>query len=280
VRSDASTSTAITPAPGRARRPIPAALRRGAVPILMYHQVAPAHPAGVKPSLLVTPEAFAAQMRWLHRLGWRTLRLDDLLTLLETTAIIPRRRFILTFDDAFLGVAQHAVPVLNNLGFTATIFVPTGLVGTHQALDGGPDHPAKALMGWDHLRALLAAGFDIGAHTRSHPHLPRLTDGEVRAEVAGSRADIEEALGVRPSTFAYPYGHWRPEVAAVVRESGFRGACTTRFGRTDVSSAPFILPRISVGSDLDLMHFAYRLAFADRVARRVARQAGTEGRLS
>jgi peptidoglycan/xylan/chitin deacetylase (PgdA/CDA1 family) len=236
----------------------------------MYHQIAPACSEGVKPSLLVTPTAFAAHMRLLHRLGWRTLRLVDLVGLLEGTMTLPRRRFVLTFDDAFLGVRHYAAPVLDRLGFTATVFAPTGLVGTCRALDEGPDHRAKALMSWDDLRRLRADGFDVGAHTRSHPRLSQLAPEEVRAEVVGSRDDITAALGERPTLFAYPYGDWSQPVAAVVRDGGFVAACATHFGRATAASDRLALPRIAVGAGLDLPHFSYRLALADRIARKIA----------
>ncbi len=253
----------------------------GAIPILMYHQVAPATVGGVKPSLRVAPEAFAAQMRLLRWLGWRAIGLTELIDLLERGAPLPRRRVALTFDDAFLGVARHAVPVLTTLGWTATIFVPTRLVGTCHAPDGGLPSQDKRLMDWDDLRALRALGFDIGAHSRGHPHLPRLAPAALADEVAGSRADIAAALGAPPVLFAYPYGEWSPTVAAAVCEGGFRAACATHFGRVTAASPRLALPRISVGADLDLPHFAYRLARADHLARRAARApqvaAGTEG---
>ncbi len=253
----------------------------GAIPILMYHQVAPATVGGVKPGLRVAPEAFAAQMRLLRWLGWRAIGLTELIDLLEEGAPLPRRRVALTFDDAFLGVARHAVPVLTTLGWTATIFVPTRLAGTCHAPDSGPWSQDKQLMDWDDLRALGALGFDIGAHSRGHPHLPRLAPAALADEVAGSRADIAAALGAPPALFAYPYGEWSPAVAAAVREGGFRAACATHFGRATAASPRLALPRISIGADLDLPHFAYRLARADHLARHAAHSspaiAGTEG---
>jgi peptidoglycan/xylan/chitin deacetylase (PgdA/CDA1 family) len=240
------------------------------VPILMYHQVAPPSATGVKPSLLVTPRAFAAQMRLLHALGHRTLRLAEMVGLLEAGTALPRRRFVLTFDDGFVGVLRYAAPLLTRLGFTATVFVPTRLTGTCQALDGGPDSPQKALMSWDELRTIRTMGCEIGAHTRTHPHLTRLSPEQIEAEIAGSRDDLAAALGEAPALFAYPYGEWSAPVAEAVRRAGFVAACATQFGRAAIDSPRYGLPRISISADLDLPRFAYRLALADRIAARRA----------
>ncbi len=248
------------------------------MPILMYHQIAPETATGVKRGLRVTPEEFAAQMRLLYRLGWRTLRLADLVDMLDDmgSPVLPRRRFVLTFDDAFLGVPRHAAPILGDLGFTATVFAPTGILGACRALDGGPDHEDKRLMGWDDLRAWRSLGHDVGAHTRSHAHLPdlaRLDPDAALAEVSGARADLAAALGEAPTLFAYPYGEWDPAVESLVEQAGYVASCTTRFGRVTGESHRFALPRISISADLDLPHFAYRLARADHIARG---SAGTE----
>jgi peptidoglycan/xylan/chitin deacetylase (PgdA/CDA1 family) len=172
-------------------------------------------------------------------------------------------------------VLRYAAPVLAGLGFSATIFVPTGLAGTCRALDGGPDSADKALMSWDQLHMARAMGCEIGAHTRTHPHLTRLSPAQLHDEVAGSREDIAAALGEAPALFAYPYGEWSPPVAEAVQSAGFAAACATQFGRAGHGAHRYSLPRISISSELDLPHFAYRLAFAGRIAARSG--AGTPG---
>lgn len=250
-----------------ASRPI--LLHRG-VPVLMYHQIAPARVHGVKESLCVSPGAFGAQLLLLRLLGWRTMSLGALATILEEGRPAPHRRFVVTFDDAFAGVARYAAPVLARHGFTATIFVPTALTGSCTALDGGPDSPDKQLLDWAGLRLLREAGHEIGAHTRTHPHLLHLTAKSRGEEIAGSRRDIAASLGVAPAVFAYPYGEYDADTAAAVRAAGFAAACTTRFNVVHGDADVFLLPRLGIGGGLNLPRFAYRVLCADRIARKIA----------
>jgi hypothetical protein len=113
----------------------------------------------------------------------------------------------LTFDD---GVASHrvAAELLAARGFAGTFYVPSGSVGR----DGH--------LGWDDLRALVAQGHEIGGHTSSHPHLPRLTPEEARREIDTDRLALLEH-DLDPVTFAYPYGESSPAVESIVREVGY-----------------------------------------------------------
>ncbi len=240
------------------------------IPILLYHQVAPQTPQGLRQSLRISPRAFEAQMALLSLLGWRTLDLDSLVKALQEGTPLPRRRFVVTFDDAFAGVARYAAPVLARHGFTATIFASTALLGSQTALDGGPDGPDKQLLDWAGLRLLQEAGHEIGAHARTHPHLARLTPEARNDEIAGSCRDISLALGAPPTTFAYPYGDCDADTAAAVRAAGFTSACTTRFGPVRAGADVFLLPRLGIAGSLNLPRFAYRVLCAERIAGKIA----------
>lgn len=79
------------------------------------------------------------------------------------------------------------------------------------------------VLSWDETRE-LCADVDIGAHTRSHPVLSTLSAEEARAELAGSKATIEEQLERPCSTVAIPYGgsmDYSPETVRVAAGVGF-----------------------------------------------------------
>jgi peptidoglycan/xylan/chitin deacetylase (PgdA/CDA1 family) len=83
-------------------------------------------------------------------------------------------------------------------------------------------------MPWATLPELASRGVEIGSHSVSHPHLPQLTDAELRRELVDSREQIEAEVG-RPCRFlAYPYGDDDARVHAAARNAGYRAAYTLR----------------------------------------------------
>src|SRR5579864_216899 len=99
---------------------------------------------------------------------------------------------------------------------------------------------------WDQVRSMHRDGITFGAHTRSHPSLPRLSDASARTEVESSRDLIRSRLGVAPAAFAYPFGDVDDRVRRIVEAAGFRGAVTTRPGSCGPDAHPLLLPRLMV----------------------------------
>jgi peptidoglycan/xylan/chitin deacetylase (PgdA/CDA1 family) len=95
------------------------------------------------------------------------------------------------------------------------------------------------------VRELIAAGWEIDAHSRTHPDLTSLSGPALRREVAGSRAAIRRLFDVAVNFFCYPSGRYDSEVVEAVRAAGFLGATTTEPGLADLSE-PFTLDRVRV----------------------------------
>jgi len=82
----------------------------------------------------------------------------------------------------------------------------------------------QTIMTWDDVRALHAAGMDIGSHTRTHRVLDTVEPGELAAELAQSRADIERAIGAKVTSLSYPVGRpirRLPMIERAVRDAGY-----------------------------------------------------------
>jgi peptidoglycan/xylan/chitin deacetylase (PgdA/CDA1 family) len=117
-RPDARGSDATQP-----RRPFPAF--GGAVPVLLYHRVAAGH-GGYR----VAPASFDAQLRRLHELGFQAITLDQFVRFARGEAVdLPQRPILLTFDDGYASAWKHADPLLARYGWTAAMYIATGLVG-------------------------------------------------------------------------------------------------------------------------------------------------------
>jgi peptidoglycan/xylan/chitin deacetylase (PgdA/CDA1 family) len=190
----------------------------------------------------VRTRAFERQVATLLRRRFRPISAAD--------AVGGRGRlFHVTFDDAYRNVAENAVPVLERLGVTATIFAASGF-----AADGRPlavpelaaearAHPEEMrTLTWERLRALAERGFEIGSHTVTHPHLPRLSDAELERELGESRARCEDELERRCRFLAYPFGEHDARVQAAARRAGYEAAFGLRAGTNRAN--PLALPRV------------------------------------
>jgi peptidoglycan/xylan/chitin deacetylase (PgdA/CDA1 family) len=99
----------------------------------------------------------------------------------------------------------------------------------------------RLIMTWDQVRALAAAGMDVESHTRSHRVLQTVPTAELADELAGSRRDLERALGRPVRALAYPVGHslaGDPVLRGAVTGAGYRLGFTNATGVNTVLPAP------------------------------------------
>lgn len=214
---------------------------------LMYHRVGtPASAADRR--YCITPQRFAEQMQALERAGYRAVPADALVEWVETGMGLRPGDFALTFDDGFLGVREHALPVLQALRWTASVFLVTDLVGNtdqwHRAADS--DSVPQRLLDVGDIRDLQRHGWTFHSHTGSHASLPSLDDQVLRSELTRSRSALDELVGKGPRYLAYPYGHVDDRVETEARAAGYRCAFSVQpgFNRRDVN--PFRLRRLDV----------------------------------
>ena len=85
---------------------------------------------------------------------------------------------------------------------------------------------------------MLRDGWEIDAHTLTHPDLTTVDAARLRREVAGSRRWLRHAFGVPVDFFAYPSGRYNPTVEAAVRAAGYMGATTTQLGQATRAADP------------------------------------------
>ncbi|HVF39701.1 MAG TPA: polysaccharide deacetylase family protein [Gemmatimonadaceae bacterium] len=205
--------------------------------ILTYHSI------DSSGSVISTSEAdFARHVRWLASGRVEVVSLDELLTVPSD-----RDAVAITFDDGFSNFATTAVPLLEAENLSATVFVVTEFVGGASTWTDSmrDDVPTLPLMEWSQLARLHEEGFSIGAHSRTHPHLTRISSGALSDEVHGSADRIETEIGVRPRVFCYPYGSVDEQVEREVT-GGFELACTTDLRIIDDEVSPHRLPRLDM----------------------------------
>ena len=235
------------------------------IPILTYHQVQVA-PADGTPyrSLVVAPTAFDRQMRLLRLLGYQGLSMSALEPYLRGDRA--GKVVGITLDDGYVNNLQHALPALRKHGFSATCYVVSGQLGGTNAWDAAKGVPSSTLMNADQLRAWVAGGQEVGAHTRNHVDLTQNDDTVGWAEIAGCKRDLEGVLGAEVRHFCYPYGLYEPQHAAMVRDAGYITATTTRRARARAHDDLFELARVPVlrTTSLPLLWLKVATSYEDR----------------
>jgi peptidoglycan/xylan/chitin deacetylase (PgdA/CDA1 family) len=207
------------------------------VPILTWHRVAVLASEYTRsiPDETVEPSVFASEIETLATHGFHPISQSRLFDALFHGAPLPSKPVLLTVDDGYVDDVKTILPILQAHRFIATFYIITGRFHEPGFLNVGE------------VRRLDAAGMDVGAHTRTHVPLAALSASEVEEQVAGSRRDLEGALGHPVQWFAYPFGSYDASVVAELRRAGFVLAVTTGAGTSESALAPLTMPRIHVG---------------------------------
>ena len=202
------------------------------VVVLMYHRVEPAtNTAG---ALNIPPEQFEQHMQTIKDRGLAVISMQDFLAWRRGEKSIPPRSVLITIDDGYVSSFDTARPILKKFGYPWTCFVYTKFIGS-----GGKS------ISWEQLGQLRDEGVEIGCHTISHINLrdqrnktPEAYTQWLRDELINSKQIIEQKLGIKCVTFAYPEGRYNSHVLELVKEAGYDAAFTA-YGHRVTQSAPF-----------------------------------------
>jgi len=207
-------------------------------PVLCYHRIGGPLELGVT---RVGRSVFARQMTALAREGWRTLTLAEFVK--ARTTHDARRTLLLTFDDGYASLADHAYPVLADLGFTATTFLITDYVGRTNTWDVRYTWDRLPHLRWPEIELWQARGFDFASHGATHRRLTWLDDAALASELERSRDTLMSRLGVGAGrAVAYPFGAADRRVLRHAQAAGYE----LGFGGVRGNGTPMHLSRVPV----------------------------------
>lgn len=214
-------------------------LNRWSVPVLVYHSIDDQGGLCALPPILLRQH-----LEYLSVHGYVGLKCSDLLGRLDSQ--VRTRAVVLTFDDGYRNFADVALPLLQEFGFTATVFPVVGRIGDVSDWGRLRSVPIRRLMAWSDLRAAAQQGIEIGSHGFMHRYLPECSTPELEREIKESKNRLEQGLGLELSTFCYPYGAYNDNVLRLVMEAGYQQACASEYNLCTERTAPFEIPRISM----------------------------------
>jgi peptidoglycan/xylan/chitin deacetylase (PgdA/CDA1 family) len=203
----------------------------------MYHVITSPPPSAPYPDLFTPAKTFESHMQALAEKGYTAITMDQLTSYWRKGVRLPEKPMVLTFDDGYHSMYKNALPVMKKLRWPGVV----NLAVKNLTVAGGLEPK--------HVRTMLYYGWELGAHTITHPDLTTVDDARLKDELAGARKQLQEKFGVPVNAFCYPSGRHNERVIAAVKAAGYHTATTTiaGYGKPD---NPYKLARVRVsGSD-------------------------------
>jgi len=167
--------------------------RRHPVRVFTFHRVTDV----CRDGMTVHPSVFERQLRYLSRFH-KVVGLEEAVAMLRVTTRLSRPVAVITFDDGYRSVREHAKPAMDALGIGGCCFVTTDLVGTecrfaHDDLSPVSEH--FTLMGWEELQDLVHSGWSVGGHSASHPRFSECDRETLERELRNSLEVLRNRFG-------------------------------------------------------------------------------------
>ena len=215
------------------------------IPVLMYHGIRSvtgfSHPYF---ETNTSPDVFARHMNHLREGGYKPVDLNTAARMINS-GTCSQNSVVITFDDGFRDFYTHALPILQEHQFPATMFVVSGFVGSQPT-----SFEDKEFMSWGEMREIESLGITIGSHTVSHPRLHSLPWKDIERELKESKQSIEDRLGQPVSSFSHPYafpeqdGIFLKQLRQYMEAAGYDHGVTTVIGGISRHSDRYFLPRL------------------------------------
>lgn len=165
---------------------------RKTLPVLLYHDIGPLSRTPGLRDYIIEPSLFEEHLAALSDAGYSTFRANQLPSLELSSE--PERAVVITFDDAFANLAEVG-PLIERRHMTATVVVPTALIGGRAVWLDPMGEGQRPVLGWEQLRALRDIGVEIACHGHEHEPLDLLPRGLLASELRRGRTILEEGLG-------------------------------------------------------------------------------------
>lgn len=186
------------------------------------------------PSTNIQTELFHKHLQYIKSKGFRVLTLSEAITGLKKNTL-QGKTAVITIDDGYKSFKTGAVPILEEYGYPATLFINTNTIGGHDYLS------------WKDIREIRDKGIEIGNHSHSHAYFLNMKKKErkqkFRDDLRQSQKILKEQTGTAPVVYSYPYGEYDETMQKVLEEEGFLCAAAQNSGVISKYSNLYSLPR-------------------------------------
>ncbi len=192
---------------------------------------------------------FRSQIEWIANQNL-VVSLTDIENFLSGKKDLPKNAVLVTVDDGHQSLYTHALPIFKEYSIPAVAFITTSNIDSaSQNNHLRNSDSTEAYLTWKEVEALVEAGVSIGSHAHTHRSLGKISVDEAHQEAVMSREAIEKNLGLKITSFAYPFGtlaDFNDSTTQVLKESGYKLAFTSQHGAINPKLDPLVLPRVKV----------------------------------
>lgn len=212
------------------------------IPIFLYHSVKPKFEENDGQDMVVTSAKFEEDLKFLKDNGYTSIDLKTLIDYKNNSRTkLPKKPFVITFDDGYLNNYEYAYPLLKQYNTKAVIYTIVWSVGRDKfILNDGPITPHFT---WEQGKEMIDSGLiELGSHTFDMHNPIGLSYGygqicglglesmeneskeeyyaRIYADIEKSKTLMEENLGTKINTIAYPYGKYNDTILKVIKDLG------------------------------------------------------------
>ena len=216
---------------------------------LVYHHV------GMEekfPSTSVSVKQFQKHLAYLKQHDYTVLLLGQALDRLHSEKPLPEKSAVITMDDGYRSIWENALPLLEDYGYGATIFISTRHVGGNNYLT------------WDQIQKIKEKGFELGNHSHAHAYFLDNPKGKIakafEADLKKSHEQFRRHIGQVPDIYSYPFGEYTPGMMGVLKKNGYHAATAQKSGVIYAGSNRFALPRFPMN-----IHYAGMEGFSEKM---------------
>ena len=215
------------------------------IPVLMYHNI-----SKEKNYTDVDVKAFHNQMKLMKKMGYEAVNLNKM------NSKNYKKKFVITFDDAYQNIHTYAMPILKELDYTATCFFVCNYINKFNSWDSNTKYYQKLpIMTSEQIKVWNDNDFEIGSHSLDHANLNNLDEKEIITQLNESKEYFKNKFNINVESFSYPYGKYNQKIIKFV-EKFYKFAVTTKRSRFKFNKFDLLeIPRVPINSNTNIFKF-------------------------
>jgi len=191
-----------------------------------------------------TTKELEKQFEYFKSHNYKVVPLEDIVDKLENNQTVPSNWIALTIDDAYKSFYKSGLEVFKKYNYPFSLYVYVEATNRHFG----------DFMSWDQIKEASKYG-SIGLHSYSHPRLQQLSKDEIIEDTKKAYDIFVKKLGFKPTSYAYPYGEYTPEVTKTLKDNfDFRFILNQSTGTVNNDTDKYDMPRIALVGKVNIEH--------------------------